>query len=210
MARVDMQELRRDIEKMKKMVFHYYKHQPIFLDSLKWPTLKKVPDVISDEQDWVWVAVYPESEESYMTLVRKQTCENEAAKICASLNPNKPELYGLNWDFAYQMDDNHYIFFICNEKGRLGGFLKNWEVSMMLDFKLDFDNRVTGRRPIRDTVYGPVVVCVLHREEIKNEDGEIEDCVSTAVDITKFDLGKVLADWCNAWFSYHAKRLYPA
>lgn len=215
MPLVDMQELRRKIQENKTAIVDYYKHQPTQLRSFKWPAqastfYSSCGDVLNSNEECVWVAVYPEVGESFTTLVKKETCVEEAAKICAFLNPNKSLLYGIDSDFSYKIDDNHHIHFICNEEGRLGGFKRNEQVSQMLAFKLDFDKRVTGR-PTNETVYGPVVVCLVHEEEveIEDEDDVIEDVVSTPLDVTKFKLGDVLVDWCNAWFNYQAKRLYP-
>jgi len=206
MPLLDREALVRMIADNKWEVMRYYYQQPRSLRSLfEWPTLVKTPDEpIPDKM--VKVAVYPEVSESYITFVEKKTCVEKAAKICAGLNPHKSLMYGIDSDFSYPIDDTHHLHFVCNEEGRMGGFLPNKNVSQMLEFKLDFDKRVTGR-PTNGLVYGPVVVCLLEEEEIEDEDGEY-DVVSTALDVTKFALGETLADWCDAWFDYHSKRLY--
>lgn len=244
---LDMLMLGLSINGDKNKLVDFYKKEKPLLEIHKWPAptyltfclcglpepiLFQIHQLLMQEikEEMVWVAVYPElkAKESYLALVPKETCVQACKDICASLSPSNPIDYMIDSDFSYMVDhdddydERRYLNFICNEEGALGGFKRNEYVSPMLRFKLDFDNRITGR-PTHDTVYGPVVACLIDEtteivsrnvenvviiDDYDDEYDEEEVDISIAQDITNHDLGDILVEWCEGWYTYHGSKLY--
>ena len=227
---LQMMKLTRDSLQTREDVLKFYKDEPSKLKHHKWPapsilwlllfntynskwTLpvevwKQIyvsvlqSDVVEAER--VWVAVYPEEKESYITLVWAATCVKECQAILASHNPANSLDYGSDSFFTFKVDTTTH-YFLCNEMGRIGDFKPNKHVSPMLRFKFYSDNMMLGR-PMRDEVYGPVAVCLA--EEFESEDDE-DDEYETFVDVQCYgELHEVLGEWCELWWKRRLRQLY--